>query len=959
MSPLSLHMDRVEGRYDAIVARLPRSLRWFAMVLAPLWLAGAVFASGLVGVASSLIITVSISRVSSQGTPPTVALVLGCSLVAASGAYWMKERYESLLTIAVRQLAYRRFRRLFMSGRDDEELRQNSLTHPAQISQFAYVVDFLVSSLQIGGILLVTLWLYGQSGAFAIALISGLVIISVILINKVGRLWESYIALEGERRRWVTMIAQSLPRGSFAPTWPKALAALTGVREREEVLLRRRVRLQVSSGFLDRGALTAVLAAVVLVTAVYWPESSIGVGLILAARYFYGGVKNNLVNYRVIRLSLPMLRALDRAEASTQPAAVSPVDQVVERQEKLTSVDRDSELAQQIVAGPWPDGTAFLPKNPALHSPVLESLRLGLSPAAHMRFQDIAGALGLSGEVIHRLWSNERSLSSGERHRVVLALLLAEQPKWLILEDTFAALDPGSRTRAAHVIYEIGVPCTLISGSSEYVPAEFVTETRPAEARATASAPATVRDLATEPMDDEDGDVRDSLPDPAPGKRNFWSAVRLLFGARFGLMVFGAVMLTGAEVTFAAMVGSRGALPDGLAAVAAVSLVAIAAGTLIFYGVLYRTPIARLGALHRRIVDNLAAFARPANGGAVVGRLGEDFSELQMSVPGAIGSVFLVTIQTLLVVGAAAAGAPAYLLVVAAVVPLAYLAMRSGSRRILPASTEVANLRGEFIGTLSAIGGVRTSPISRAFEAAAFRAYEAAETSYLAGASALVRAYAYRTLLIQGLVLMLSLPAVALAAVPAALTSLVAASAIVYFALTLASGVQDTVETLHDAGVLGLTAERVRVLENFKLDEPSPPVRADLVDELAALIDGRAAAFIGFVGESGSGKSLTLDAMSYRYRSDGVTLVGSSDPFAESSAQSGEALACQAVAAAQQPDKRYVLLDETLAPLAPQREREVLQEIARLVQSQNKRVVVVLHSRTNLDVFDAVVNAGE
>ena len=127
-----------------------------------------------------------------------VTWLLILAFLVESLSCWVKDRYEMLLTVVVRQLTYRRFRQLFQTSASTAEAREHVLTYPGQISQFAFVVDFAVSTVQIIAFLAASLALYGASGAIAALLITGLVFVSVRLINLVGRLWEQYVALEGE-----------------------------------------------------------------------------------------------------------------------------------------------------------------------------------------------------------------------------------------------------------------------------------------------------------------------------------------------------------------------------------------------------------------------------------------------------------------------------------------------------------------------------------------------------------------------------------------------------------------------------------------------------------------------------------------------------------------------------------------------------------------------------------------
>ena len=72
---------------------------------------------------------------------------------------------------------------------------------------------------------------------------------------------------------------------------------------------------------------------------------------------------------------------------------------------------------------------------------------------------------------------------------------------------------------------------------------------------------------------------------------------------------------------------------DGLSAqvagVSATCALAAIVGSVMFFGPLYWAPIARLSDLHDRIIRRLDRFASPRTSGAVMGRMGEDFSDLR------------------------------------------------------------------------------------------------------------------------------------------------------------------------------------------------------------------------------------------------------------------------------------------------------------------------------------------
>ena len=187
----SLHLrdmpiEHLYARYQRIARNLPRRIRWLALIFAPTSTSFTVFTAGLLNVAGALMITAGIGRVTSgERTPGSAIWLLIFAFLAESLGYWVKERQELILTIAVRQLTYRRFRDIF--GRSHPpEAHGHVLTYPGQISQFAFVVDFAVSTVQIIAFLAASLALYGASGAIAALLITGLVFVSVRLINLVG-----------------------------------------------------------------------------------------------------------------------------------------------------------------------------------------------------------------------------------------------------------------------------------------------------------------------------------------------------------------------------------------------------------------------------------------------------------------------------------------------------------------------------------------------------------------------------------------------------------------------------------------------------------------------------------------------------------------------------------------------------------------------------------------------------
>ena len=943
-----LSIDAIYDRYVRLAGRLPLRLKWGAYVLAPAGITAVVLLAGLVSVAASVAITVSIGSVTSLA-PSVVVVVLVSAFVAESLGYWAKERYESLLTVTVRQLAYRRFRAVFDYSSATKS-RENVLTHPAQISQFAYVVDFVISTVQILALLVTTLALYGANGVLAALLILSLVIVSVRLINRVGKLWEQYVELEGSRREWVRRIAQSLPRGKNLPNWSEALAKLHQVRSAEERLLGKRVRLQTLNGFLDRGALTTVLSIVAFVGVLVWPNTAFGIGIILAARYLYGAVQNNLVNYRVIRLAAPLMRELDTLESAASRETTD-TRGTADPSAFPRVVAADSQAADDLRTFAVGAGTAYVPANPQIHPAVLSAWWDAATDNQRSRFGELTRSFALSDDAASRFWSVPETLSSGERHRAAIALVLADEPSWLVLDDSFASMDPSTRELTGSAVVHAVTSCTLLTRSDEYVPGAFRSHPgallsepdQPAE-RISDSARASSRDSTTD------------LPEPSAGRATLRRSLHLLFGPWTILIVVGATLLASAEVFLATATARSELFDTNIVPVAVYCVLASVVGSMAFFIPIYRSPIFRLGRLHRDLVDRIDRYARPANSGSVVGRLGEDYSDLQMSIPGALGSVFFIVVHTVLVVAGAVAGAPIYLVVVVGIIPLAVFAMRISSKRILAATSAVASERGAFLAAVGAQASLRSSPVSWSLRMAGERAYVAAETSYMDAAVRQTNAYALRTALIQTLVLLLNIPAVLIVTSGGLDNTFVLPAAVVYFAVTLAAGVQSTIETLQEAGVVGLAAERVRVLGSFEIEDSVTPVRPEILGQLERHLHS-GSTIVALIGPSGSGKSLAMDALHRERVANGATLLTESDPFAIEGKE--RPVAELAHAAVSDPRYKLILLDESLRTLSPEQERTALLELSLVAKAEDKQLVVAMHSRSNLDVFSSVVTLDE
>lgn len=953
------NLDRWERRYTEWTANRKGFIGWFGFVWAPLRLSSIVFVAGLFIVAGSAAVTVGVSEIG-DAPPSWTGWLLTAAFAAESGGFWVKERAESLLTVAIRQLAYRRYRRI--ADRTGADVSEQILTNPPQISQIAYTVDFMVSALQTVVVLATAIVLYGPYAVIAAALIAGLAAASVRLIGRIGALWSAYNAIEGRRRSLLGRIVAALPRAAFGPSWQAALTRLKEMREEEVVLLIRRVRLQMVNGFLNRGALTAVLAVAVAGVDLLMPRhAAVNVGLIVAAQYLYGAVQNNLVNYRVVRLAVPMLRQLDdldQGPPSIPEPSLPPNARAVAA--PVEAIDNPRQAF-------GPVGVAFVARDPEFSSAVLQRWASCAPAAERDRFEEAATRFGLGADVVRRAFADAGTLSNGERHRLALALALAGRPELMVVDDAFASMDLATRESVAAVLLSMHEGRTvLLYRSPAYVPAAFqvATPTPTGWTLAAASVPpaSDPQDAADTAAASESGPPRDRSADAEEAfgsgmdrRGRLRRTIRLLFGwPAFAALVVSAFLLAGAQVVFAVATGEGGTGTGIRVETAAACGAAAVAGAVLFFGVQFHTPIARLTALHHRLVSGLGKF-RPWAAGSVVGRLGQDLSDLQMDVPGAVGTVLIVVAQTGLMVLTTAIGAPVLLVAAAVAAPLALVALRVGGARLMAASANGAARRNDYLAVVRLTDSPldRLSPTMRASSAAA---YAFAEDAYVAASVRSANAIAFRSALVQGLVFGVSAAAVWVAVTSSLVTEAVAPSVLVYFSAAMASGLQSTIESLHRVGVVGLTTERILGLETW--NPPSEPLDgavAAAADDIARVAGEPGATLIAVVGRSGAGKSRALDALA-QMRPQRVLIAGAIDVLAdvhgpESHKDDQTALIERML----RQEADVFVFDETLNRFSPADELRTIRRLREELAAKGATGIVVLHSEHSLQAVDRIV----
>jgi molybdate transport system ATP-binding protein len=114
-------------------------------------------------------------------------------------------------------------------------------------------------------------------------------------------------------------------------------------------------------------------------------------------------------------------------------------------------------LDRSIAIPPWQRRIGWVPQEPLLFPH--RSVAANLAWSGQGSIDRLAEALGLS----HLLTRHCRKLSGGERQRVAIGRALASQPRLLLLDEPFSALDRIWRDRVTQVILECGARVIMVS----------------------------------------------------------------------------------------------------------------------------------------------------------------------------------------------------------------------------------------------------------------------------------------------------------------------------------------------------------------------------------------------------------------------------------------------------------------------------------------------------------------
>ena len=472
-------LNRVVSRYDSFVAKHQRTkgaLVYF-IVLMPQVLS--VFITGLIQLAGMLLLIYTMGSLHSASTllEGFFAFKLALSFFLQASGFIAKDRCEMLLIALFRQLTFHRFVRLSVQNNDDETLQSSALTYPNQISQIAYGVDFVLSILQFIILFAICVVQYHENSIVAVLLLVLLCVGNLFLIRWIGVLWKNYVDLEGKRRNLLSKIIDKLPHASRVYRYNVGITAIEDARKAEERVLYKRIFPQLLSNIVEQGGLTLLLAGVVLVHVTIFPNALFNVGILFAIKYLYGAMQNNIVNYRVIRLALPMDKDLVQLEQNamnnTLADATNISDSVV-FDNKFALLSKEAGSALNAYDSIVSSSKILVPCNPIMSQGLIEAWFDIASDDTRRKYENFLRLFNVSREVADRFLHNPETLSVGECQRVVLAMAFAQDVEYLVLDDVFSVLNPELRETVSQAMLSSQVHhIVLFARNPEYIPCVF------------------------------------------------------------------------------------------------------------------------------------------------------------------------------------------------------------------------------------------------------------------------------------------------------------------------------------------------------------------------------------------------------------------------------------------------------------------------------------------------------
>lgn len=945
---MGVMLEKITSRYDLFVANHNRAkgvLAYF-IILAPQVLA--VFITGLIQLAGMLLLIYAMGslRFNSLILEGFTALLLALAFFLQAFGFIVKERCEMLLVALFRQITFHRFVRLSARNSNDETLQSSALTYPNQISQIAYSVDFVLSILQFIILFSVCFIQYRENSVVAVLLLMLLCVGNVLLIRWIGKLWKDYVDCEGKRRNLLSKIIDKLPHASRVYRYNAGLDAVVNVRKTEQRVLYKRIFPQLLSNIVEQGGLTLLLAGIVLVHVTLFPNAVLNVGILFAVKYLYSAMQNNVVNYRVIRLAFPMekdLVRLERDALKTQLDKASLSHRAV-IDDRMTLFSQGTTSLLNVYDSIISNSKILVPYSPILSQGLIESWFAIADDRTRRQYVDFLRLFCVPKGVADRFLRAPETLSVGERQRVILAMAFAQDAEYIVLDDVFAVLNPELREIVAQSMLRSRVQhVVLFARNPEYIPQVFHTS-ESQQVRHNIVEENRGQHTSSGGVQQADC-VESKIPTGAESRGKFLRTVRTLFSASVLFLPIATALIVFAELIFVENIATNTNLRM-LESSALLASLLIIVGIIALSLLVYAVPIVRLTKLHNRLIMRFHMYANIDNKGDVLGRLGDDFSDLQMSIPGAIARVIFIVVQTAIVLTMTMIAVPKYVYIIIVMVPLSCCIWYVGSRLLKTAADKQAQLRDRFLGALSSLLSTRSLPQGIIFDHSRTYYYTTSEHKYWQGICYFLNIYTLRNCMMQGLSLILECSILYILTVSS--MNFASASAVLYFVVMLSSSLENVIETLQDSGVVSQTAQRVFSLEYYEQQKYVHQSNTIAYRQLSKYIADDDIVSIALIGESGSGKSVLLQEWFDCHCVQKPVLI--EDYLFD---DNGAIVAPDFTLLKQYLTRQHhtiIMLDETFKSITSSgnlSEREMIIQIIQQVKAKNNKLVVVLHAQTS------------
>lgn len=874
-----------------------------------------------------------IESVSGSTSGFDIALPLIAIVLLSGVAGWIKERAELRLVFAARFLVYRSLFDEAVSGADGRGSHTGRFTtHPAQISQFVYLIDLALVLLQAAVVSTFVVLKYGAVGWIALGGILVFTSVTVRLVHLIGAVYARFIKSEAARIDRVRDFSDSSGRLLFSGLHQFVALWLTRARQRQEPILRERARLQVVNGVATTCAVPVVVTIGAIVAVANGQSVSSLIPLLVAAGLLSAALQEAVTDYRVIRLTVPMLREWDERRVEARDSSsmyLLPVELLT--RSGVTSIDvglrcqdRDSYLRnveQASMVSARSGHCAWIAPDPQYPSALLEQWISDLPEPQQARLLNTLRCLGMPtdynpADTPGRL----ATLSRGERFRLAVGISLSLSPQaCVIAASNFGSLDLNNRALVMRVMMAEGIHVLLVGKIPDGVPFDrvahitFHTETFDASFTSVESTLVTHEQGASadlehrsvlavaevpgetsqpeerrqsindDPRTDRDEPSGVTFPNPEPTARSTLRIVNSMFGP-WGV--------TGVCVTTAVTAVLAAALPvvlnaanseHGAASIWELCslLLGVVVAAVAGYLLQFRVPIIRLSLLHGRIAQRFSTISGRDRTGELVGRFGEDFAQMQMQVPASLVGAVAISAELAGVVVVIGIGHLSVMVVALLLLPVAFWVYRRGERRLVAASIGQAKSRGSYLDVATSILDSHAPDMHPSLVVAAKEVHERRRFDFAAACAQVVSAMMHRRTELQFVSFALFAVGMVVTVSLQSTHSFIPPAVLGYFVYALTTRISPFIEAVQGVSLSVTTAGRVvSVLDVPESAVAVGPASAVVVSNLQVAIDQADGRAIQVTGRSGGGKSVSLRALHNQMPSGTVVLLDDDAPIA-------------------------------------------------------------------------------